>query len=74
MSYLSASSTAANSSRLCWRSRSAVGCRLFADEIRPATLDLATGDRIADQLFNLNQDFVTALILITHGWLVKEVA
>ncbi|BAE73974.1 Lipoprotein-releasing system ATP-binding protein LolD [Sodalis glossinidius str. 'morsitans'] len=38
---------------------------LFADE-PTGNLDCATGDRIADELFNLNRDFATTLILVTH--------
>ncbi|MEN3261081.1 putative ABC transporter ATP-binding protein YbbA [Sodalis endosymbiont of Spalangia cameroni] len=38
---------------------------LFADE-PTGNLDRATGDRIADQLFSLNRDFATTLILVTH--------
>lgn len=38
---------------------------LFADE-PTGNLDRATGDRIADELFSLNRDFATTLILVTH--------
>lgn len=37
---------------------------LFADE-PTSNLDRVTGDRIADQLFSLNRDFATTLILVT---------
>ncbi|MDC9594614.1 putative ABC transporter ATP-binding protein YbbA [Xenorhabdus sp. IM139775] len=38
---------------------------LFADE-PTGNLDRQTGDRIADLLFSLNQDYATTLILVTH--------
>lgn len=38
---------------------------LFADE-PTGNLDRKTGDRIADLLFSLNQDYATTLILVTH--------
>lgn len=38
---------------------------LFADE-PTGNLDRQTGDRIADQLFSLNRDYATTLILVTH--------
>lgn len=38
---------------------------LFADE-PTGNLDRTTGDRIADELFSLKQDFATTLILVTH--------
>lgn len=38
---------------------------LFADE-PTGNLDRQTGERIADLLFSLNQDFSTTLILVTH--------
>lgn len=38
---------------------------LFADE-PTGNLDRQTGERIVDQLFALNRDFATTLILVTH--------
>ncbi len=38
---------------------------LFADE-PTGNLDRQTGERIADLLFSLNQDYATTLILVTH--------
>jgi putative ABC transport system ATP-binding protein len=38
---------------------------LFADE-PTGNLDRQTGERIVDQLFSLNRDFATTLILVTH--------
>ncbi|MDC9587881.1 ABC transporter ATP-binding protein [Xenorhabdus sp. XENO-10] len=38
---------------------------LFADE-PTGNLDRQTGDRIADLLFSLNQDYATTLIVVTH--------
>jgi putative ABC transport system ATP-binding protein len=38
---------------------------LFADE-PTGNLDTASGNRIADLLFNMNQQFQTTLILVTH--------
>jgi len=38
---------------------------LFADE-PTGNLDRQTGERIVEQLFSLNRDFATTLILVTH--------
>jgi len=38
---------------------------LFADE-PPGNLDRQTGDRIADLLFSMNQQYGTTLLLVTH--------